>query len=132
MGIRATADGAVEGVVVNARESILQGTREQIGCRLVDVVRLDGRIDAWIDAWIDDEGMYAGERNDLATVAAVALGRSRAASPLYGTVLFLTYDEAGDTRSLSPDQYTAVMRAFEKARAALTRAEALSAVFRQQ
>lgn len=128
MGIRVTADGAVEGVVVNARESTLQGTREQIGCRLVDVVRLDGRI----DAWIDDEGMYAGERNDLATVAAVALGRSRAASPLYGTVLFLTYDEAGDTRSLSPDQYTAVMRAFQKARVALTRAEALSAVFRQQ
>lgn len=124
MGIRATADGAVEGVVVNAS----QGTREQIGCRLVDVVRLDGRI----DAWIDDEGMYAGERNDLATVAAVALGRSRAASPLYGTVLFLTYDEAGDTRSLSPDQYTAVMRAFQHARTALTRAEALTAVFRQQ
>ncbi|MCS5511707.1 DUF3846 domain-containing protein [Curtobacterium flaccumfaciens pv. betae] len=113
---------------MNARESTLQGTREQIGCRLVDVVRLDGRI----DAWIDDEGMYAGERNDLATVAAVALGRSRAASPLYGTVLFPTYDEAGDTRSLSPDQYKAVIRAFQKARTALTRAEALSAVFRQQ
>ncbi|TDW43159.1 uncharacterized protein DUF3846 [Curtobacterium sp. PhB42] len=127
MGIRATADGAVEGVVVNARESTLQGTREQIGCRLVDVVRLDGRI----DAWIDDEGMYAGERNDLATVAAVALGRSRAASPLYGTVLFLTYDEAGDTRSLSPDQYTAIMTAFGRARAALTRAEALTAALHQ-
>lgn len=128
MGIRATADGAVEGVVVNARESTLQGTREQIGCRLVDVVRLDGRI----DAWIDDEGMYTGERNDVATVAAVALGRSRAASPLYGTVLFLTYDEAGDTRSLSPDQYAAVMRAFQSASAALIRAEVLSAALRQQ
>jgi len=128
MGIRSTADGVVEGVVVNARESTLQGTREQIGCRLVDVVRLDGRI----DAWIDDEGMYTGERNDVATVAAVALGRSRAASPMYGTVLFLTYDEAGDTRSLSPDQYTAVMRAFHSASAALTRAEALSAALRQQ
>lgn len=123
MGIRATADGAVEGVVVHAAQSTLQGTREQIGCRLVDVVRLDGRI----DAWIDDEGMYAGDRNDLATVAAVALGRSRSASPLYGTVLFLTYDNAGDTRSLSPDQYTAVMTAFGRARAALTRAEALTA-----
>ncbi|MEG8037788.1 DUF3846 domain-containing protein [Sphingomonas sp. LR61] len=127
MGIRATADGAVEGVVVNAAQSTLQGTREQIGCRVVDVVRLDGRI----DAWIDDEGMYAGERNDLATVAAVALGRSRAASPLYGTVLFLTYDNAGDTRSLSPDQYTAVMTAFGRARAALTRAEALTAALHQ-
>ncbi len=127
MGIRATADGAVEGVVVNAAQSTLQGTREQIGCRLVDVVRLDGQI----DAWIDDEGMYAGDRNDLATVAAVALGRSRAASPLYGTVLFLTYDEAGDTRSLSPDQYTAIMTAFGRARAALTRAEALTAALHQ-
>ncbi|WP_228549968.1 DUF3846 domain-containing protein [Curtobacterium sp. VKM Ac-2887] len=127
MGIRATADGAVEGVVVNAAQSTLQGTREQIGCRLVDVARLDGRI----DAWIDDEGMYAGDRNDLATVAAVALGRSRAASPLYGTVLFLTYDNAGDTRSLSPDQHTAVMTAFGRARAALTRAEALTAALHQ-
>ncbi|MFK4484802.1 DUF3846 domain-containing protein [Curtobacterium sp. AB7] len=127
MGIRATADGAVEGVVVNAAQSTLQGTREQIGCRVVDVVRLDGRI----DAWIDDEGMYQAERNDLATVAAVALGRSRAASPLYGTVLFLTYDEAGDTRSLSPDQYTAIMTAFGRARAALTRAEALTAALHQ-
>lgn len=127
MGIRATADGAVEGVVVNAAQSTLQGTREQIGCRMVDVVRLDGRI----DAWIDDEGMYAGERNDLATVAAVALGRSRAASPLFGTVLFLTYDNAGDTRSLSPDQYTAVVTAFGHARAALTRAEALTAALHQ-
>lgn len=127
MGIRATADGAVEGVVVNAAQSTLQGTREQIGCRVVDVVRLDGRI----DAWIDDEGMYAGDRNDLATVAAVALGRSRAASPLYGTVLFLTYDNAGDTRSLSPDQYTAVMTAFGRARAALTRAEAFTAALHQ-
>lgn len=128
MGIRATADGAVEGVVVNAAQSTLQGTREQIGCRVVDVVRLDGRI----DAWIDDEGMCAGDRNDLATVAAVALGRSRAASPLFGTVLFLTYDNAGDTRSLSPDQYTAVMTAFGRARAALTRAEALTAALHDQ
>ena len=72
------------------------------------------------------------ERNDLAIVAAVALGRSRAASPLFGTVLFLTYDEAGDTRSLSPDQYTAVMTAFGRARAALTRAEALTAALHQQ
>jgi len=127
MGIRATADGAATGVVVNAAQSTLQGTREQIGCRVVDVVRLDGRI----DAWIDDEGMYAGDRNDLATVAAVALGRSRAASPLYGTVLFLTYDNAGDTRSLSPDQYAAVMTAFGRARAALTRAEALTAALHQ-
>jgi hypothetical protein len=127
MGIRATVDGAVEGVVVNAAQSTLQGTREQIGCRLVDVVRLDGQI----DAWIDDEGMYTAERNDLATVAAVALGRSRSASPLFGTVLFLTYDEAGDTRSLSPDQYTAVMRAFQHARAALTWAEALTTALHQ-
>jgi len=95
---------------------------------MVDVVRLDGRI----DAWIDDEGMYQAERNDLATVAAVALGRCRAASPLFGTVLFLTYDEAGDTRSLSPDQYTAVMTAFGRARAALTRAEAMAAALHQQ
>lgn len=124
MGIRATADGRVEGAVVNVGESILAGLQAQIGCSAVDVVRLSDQI----EGWVDDDGAYVAEVNSLATVAAVVLGRSRAADPLYGSVVFLTADRAGDVRSLSPDQYRRVMAAFEQAAAALDRAEALTAV----
>lgn len=127
MGIRATADGRAEGVVVNVGTSILTGLQEQIGCGPVDVVRLSNQI----EAWVDDNGAYVAEVNLVATVAAVALGRSKQADPLYGAVLFLSADRAGDVRSLSPDQYTAVLAAFENARAALDRAEALTAALHQ-
>lgn len=127
MGIRATADGRAEGAVVNVGTSILAGLQAQIGCGAVDVVRLSNQI----EAWVDDDGAYVAEVNPLATVAAVILGRPRHAAPLYGSVVFLTADRAGDVRSLSPDQYKAVMAAFEHARAALDRAEALTAALHQ-
>lgn len=123
MGIRATADGRAEGVVVNVRTSVLAGLQAQIGCGAVDVAHLPNQI----EAWVDDNGAYTAEVNAPATVAAVVLGRPRHADPLYGPVVFLTSDRAGEVRSLSPDQYKAVMAAFEQARAALTRAEALLA-----
>jgi hypothetical protein len=127
MGIRATADGRAEGVVVNVGTSILTGLQEQIGCGPVDVVRLPNRI----EAWVDDNGAYVAEVNPAATVAAVILGRPKQADPLYGAVLFLSADRAGDVRSLSPDQYKAVMAAFEHAHAALDQAEALTAALHQ-
>jgi hypothetical protein len=127
MGVRATADGRVDGAVVNVGTSILAGLQEQIGCGAVDVVRLSNQI----EAWVDDDGAYVAEVNPLATVAAVILGRPRHAAPLYGSVVFLTADRAGDVGSLSPDQYKAVMAAFEHARAALDRAEALTAALHQ-
>lgn len=122
MGIRATADGRAEGVVVNVGTSVLAGLQAQIGCGAVDVVRFPNQI----EAWVDDNGAYTAEVNAPATVAAAVLGRPRHADPLYGPVVFLTSDRAGDVRSLSPDQYKAVTAAFEQARAALTRAEALT------
>jgi hypothetical protein len=127
MGIRATADGRVDGAVVNVGTSILAGLQAQIGCGAVDVVRLSNQI----EAWVDDDRAYVAEVNPLATVAAVIFGRPRHAAPLYGPVVFLTADCAGDVRSLSPDQYKAVMAAFEHARAALDRAEALTAALHQ-
>ncbi|OII36088.1 hypothetical protein BIU98_00620 [Curtobacterium sp. MMLR14_010] len=127
MGIRATADGRADGVVVNVGTSVLAGLQAQIGCGVVDVVRLPNGI----EAWVDDNGAYTAEVNPAATVAAVVLGRSRTADPLYGPVLFLSADRAGDVRSLSPDQYKAVTAAFEQAHAALERAEALSAALHQ-
>jgi hypothetical protein len=127
MGIRATVDGRAEGVVVNVGTSILAGLQEQIGCGPVDVVRLPNQL----EAWVDDDGAYVAEVNPVATVAAVVLGRSRTADPLHGAVLFLSADRAGDVRSLSPDQYKAVLAAFEHARAALERAEALTAALHQ-
>lgn len=124
MGIRATPDGTVEGVVVNVSESSLAGMREQIGCRVVDVVRLDHGI----DGWIDDDGYYTQERNLLATVIATMLGRDERCGLLHGPVLFLSVDEAdGVTRSLSPDQYARIMNAANLAKDSLTRAEALVA-----
>ncbi|MBF4592105.1 MULTISPECIES: DUF3846 domain-containing protein [unclassified Curtobacterium] len=108
---------------MNVRTSVLAGLQAQIGCGAVDVAHLPNQI----EAWVDDNGAYTAEVNAPATVAAVVLGRPRHADPLYGPVVFLTSDRAGEVRSLSPDQYKAVMAAFEQARAALTRAEALLA-----
>jgi len=123
MGIRATPDGTVEGVVVNVSKSSLAGMRAQIGCRAVDVVRLAQRI----DGWIDDDGFYTQERNLLASTIAWMLGRDAACGLLHGPVLFLTADADGATRSLSPDQYARVMLTANLAKDSLTRAEALIA-----
>ena len=127
MGIRATVDGRAEGIVVNVGTSILTGLQEQIGCETVDLVRLPNQV----EAWVDDNGAHTAEVNPTASVATVVLGRSRRVDPLYGTVLFLSADRAGDVRSLSPDQYTAVLAAFENARAALDRAASLTPAHHQ-
>lgn len=57
--------------------------REQIGCSLFDVIRLDGRIDMWVDdeAVVDvdlsDREAVAGATNVVATVIAQRLGEPR-------------------------------------------------------
>jgi hypothetical protein len=63
----------------------------------------------------------------LGTVLATMLGRDERCALLHGPVLFLTADEEGDTRSLSPDQYARIMLAASLAKDSLTRAEALTA-----
>jgi hypothetical protein len=109
MGIRATPDGTVEGVVVDVSESRLAGMRAQIGCDLVDVVALDDGI----DMWVDDEGLYRSVPNPVATVMAPMLGY--VTQRFHGTVLFLAVDDEGDTRSLSPEQHRRVMLAGQMA-----------------
>lgn len=127
MGIRVTPAGEAEGVVVNVPKSTLAGMREQIGCRVVDVVRLGHGV----DGWIDDDGFYTQEPNQVATVMATMLGRDTRASVLHGPVLFLSVDEAdGATRSLSPDQHARVLLYANLAKDGLTRAEALIAATR--
>ena len=113
MGIRATPEGTVEGVVVDVSESRLAGMRAQIGCDLVDVVALDDGI----DMWIDDEGLYRSVPNPVATVMAPMLGY--ATQRFHGTALFLAVDGEGATRSLSPEQHRRVMVAAQMAAHAL-------------
>lgn len=109
MGIRVTPAAEVEGVVVDVSESRLAGMRAQIGCDLVDVVRLDDGV----DMWIDDEGLYRAVPNPVATVMAPMLGY--VTQRFHGTVLFLAVDEHGHTRSLSPEQHRRVMGAAQMA-----------------
>lgn len=109
MGIRVTVDGTAEGVVVDVSESRLAGMRAQIGCDLVDVVRLDDGV----DMWIDDEGLYRSGPNPVATVMAPMLGY--AIQRFHGAALFLAVDEEGATRSLSPEQHRRVLAAAQMA-----------------
>lgn len=127
MGIRIGVRGDVEEVIVDTATSSLAGMREQIGCRVVDVVRLDHGV----DGWIDDDGYYTQDRNMLGSVVASMLGRDVTASLLHGPVLFLSVDGAGASRSLSPDQHARIMRAVDLAKDSLTRAEALTAALGQ-
>ncbi len=119
MGIRATADGRVEGVVINAARSVLRGVREHTGGAILTSAALDHRIDALSDA-------SATAPNMLATAAAIDLGRDSMARPLAGAVVFLTSDEQGMFRSLSPEQYHRVMATFQDCRAALDDALAVT------
>lgn len=109
MGIRVTPRAEIESVVVNVTESSLAGMQEQIGCNLVDVVRLDDGV----DMWIDDEGLYRSGPNPVATVMAPMLGY--ATQRYHGTALFLAIDEEGATRSLSPEQHRRVLAAAQMA-----------------
>lgn len=112
MGIRATPDGRVEGIVIDATRSVLHGVRQHTGGAILDAAALDHRIDALSDA-------AATTANMLATTVAIDLGRDSMARPLAGVVVFLTTDEQGMYRSLSPEQYHRVMVTFQNARGVL-------------
>ncbi|RFA17845.1 DUF3846 domain-containing protein [Subtercola boreus] len=91
---------SIDGTTSHTR---LSGMYEQIGCRTVDVIGLEGRI----DVWVDDEGLYMQEPNPTLT------GMLRLTRPfqthLSGAGLFLTTDEEGDTLPLTPEQIATVI-----------------------
>lgn len=52
--------------------------------------------------WLDDEGLYTGEVNPLASFVASTYGFTR--QPYSGTVLFASVGHQGEMVSLSQDQ----------------------------
>jgi hypothetical protein len=97
--IRITVDGDWQAVDMPDGDT-LHWLYEQIGCRCVDLVRLDGEL----DMWLDDEGMYVndGENvNMLATALNLAMGNLHPA--LWGTMIITRHNGEGDTTSLTDD-----------------------------
>lgn len=77
---------------------------EQLGCDLVDVVRLTTNV----DMWLDDEGVYSREPNLVATALAQHFGYVY--QPYFGPVLLCSSNADGDSVDLTGDQVEAVLR----------------------
>ena len=77
--------------------------REQLGCRLVDVVALTDRL----DMWLDDEGMYTQPVNEVAT--ALARRHGFVWQPYHGPVLLCSVDLDGASVDLDAGQLRALL-----------------------
>jgi hypothetical protein len=89
-----TPDGEVRDAELDA-DNVLAGLYEQIGCDMVDLVRLTPTL----DMWLDDEGLVTGQPvNIVATWLARAFGWRH--QPYFGTVVLAEHDDAGDTVSI--------------------------------
>ena len=78
---------------------------------LVDVVALSEHV----DLWVNDEGLYLCEPNPVATLLAVAYGRTR--QPYFGPAVFTGgADSNGATLSLQPELAAQLSAAAERAR----------------
>lgn len=98
-GLLITPEGDPEEVTVNGDDHLADYYR-LLGCKYVDVVRLNNDL----DAWIDDEGNSDGaEPNPLASAVIHALGPDWILPRMYrGPVLFLNVDQStGDSVSIS-------------------------------
>lgn len=79
---------------------------------LVDVVALGEQL----DMWINDEGLYTGEVNPVATLVAAAHGRDT--QPYYGPAVFTGGADAdGTTMSLPADVATGLLATARQAQA---------------
>lgn len=79
---------------------------------LVDVVALTDHL----DMWVHDEGLYRCQANPVATILAIAHGRTT--QPYYGTAVFTGgADDHGATRSLHPRTAARLLTAAHQARA---------------
>lgn len=84
----------------------LRAMYEMLDCHTVDAVRLAPDL----TMWVDDEGMYGGRVNPVATVIAYRHGFNQ--QPYYGNVLFLGgADAQGYTRGLTDDRLATLMDA---------------------
>ncbi|HZM65150.1 MAG TPA: DUF3846 domain-containing protein [Nakamurella sp.] len=97
---------------------VLEGMYGAIGCRCVDVVRLDDSM----DMWVDDEGMLVGEVNRPATRLARSCGFVW--QPYFGVVVVTGgADRDGNTVSLAAAQMAEVRGLLTEPPAGLGRPE---------
>ncbi|KZF17959.1 hypothetical protein A2J01_22370 [Rhodococcus sp. EPR-134] len=88
--------------------SIGDGLRAEIDCRAFDVVGLTGDDDTSLDMWVDDEGMYNSTPNLAASGIAREL-KEDAQAYYFGTALFATSNDEGETVDLRPEHVSKVL-----------------------
>lgn len=105
-GIKVTPDGEVTAFELFA-DRTLHGMYQQIGCRVVDVVRVADDV----DMWIDDEGLLVNEpqMNMAASVLAAAISGAEIRDRFAGTCLFLGHDDEGETQDLPLPHLQAIL-----------------------
>ncbi|WP_143542703.1 DUF3846 domain-containing protein [Rhodococcus qingshengii] len=88
--------------------SVGDGLRAEIDCRAFDVVGLAGDENTSLDMWVDDEGMYTSTPNVCASAIVHEL-RADAQAYYFGTALFATSNDEGETIDLSPEHVVKVL-----------------------
>ena len=101
--LKVTPAGEVTELALDA-DDVLDGLYSAIDCRNVDVVAITDVL----DMWVDDEGLLVADPqiNYPACVVAVALGALR--QPYFGTAVFASHDDEGETTSLLPEAVRAI------------------------
>lgn len=93
-----TTDGRLTPLTLN-QAHILAGMYAAIGCDLVEPVTLSDRL----TMWLDEEGMYTGRVNLMATLIAQRFGHTH--QPYFGHAVFTGgVDTKGNTLPLTPYQ----------------------------
>ena len=98
VGLRVAKDGTAQRVALRLDEygSPVGMLCEQIGCDLVELVRLGGGVDLWVDeeavlfVRLDDRAAVAHAVNPVATMIGSRTGRLR--QPIFGVAVFLCGD----------------------------------------
>ena len=90
---------------------LLNSMYDLLGCRSVDVIRLTDSI----DLWVDDEGMLVSEPKVNTVLMNITYAFGHGYQPLFGSGLFLSTNEDGETVSLTPEQVVVVRNAHKQA-----------------
>ena len=86
-------------------QGVGEALREAIGCRLFDLVRLA----PGLGMWLDDEGMCVADAKVTRTATMMARHYGFRSQPYFGTVVFTSSDDEGETTSLDEDQVAALV-----------------------
>jgi hypothetical protein len=96
-------DGGITEINLKPGVTHLALMREHIGCHLVDVVALTGKI----DMWLDDESLYTQPVNPLATALARHYGFTW--QSYHGPVILCSVDDEGGSIDLNAGQVRALL-----------------------